>query len=894
MKRSLRSWLWRVSIHQEMDEEIALHIEMRTRELVERGMDPAAARELVLARIGDLGQLKRTCIDLGRKRDREMRLTLWLEELRADIRFAVRQLRSAPGFTAVAALTLALGIGANSAMFALADATLLRPLPFADPERLVLMEERSANHRGALRSRIAPLNVLDWSEQNRTFEMMAAVYVPPGGGGPAMTVGDGMPEIVPNQTVTARFFDVFQVRPILGRTFQPADETENAAVVVLSEAFWRARLGADPTIVGRAITFDGQARTVVGIVPESFQFLRPSVIWTLYPRDQQRRRLFAGLRVIGRMKPDVTLDAARTDLNAIADRLARQFGDTREERRVTVEPLRNELIGRELRSMSMFFLGIVGFVLLMCCANVANLLLARATARTRELGVRGALGAGRGRIVRMLVTESLVLAALGGALGAAIGAAILAVAPSLVPGDLLPGAVTLTFDARVLTFCAVAALAVGLLFGLAPAWQTIGQPLIASIASSSRTSTTRGWRFRYALAGAQTGVAVLLLCGAGLLLRTLLVLSDFEPGYRANSDAVLTMDITMTRGSGGASRRTAEAQLLFYDSMEREIGAVPGVRSVAWATTLPMGSSQTGAQSFEIVGQPPIRDIDRPRANYQIVSPAYFATVDLPIVAGRPFADRDTTTSAPVCIVNEAFARRYLPGRNPIGARIAIDQFAQAKIVERAIVGVARQVKGRADETEDLAQIYIPNDQDVWVEAYLLVRTTAGSVAALTPAIRAAIARVDKDLPVRRVMTLEQAVRQTTELYRFRAALLTTFAGLALVLAMVGVFGVFAYSVQQRTREFGVRIALGATTTHVLGLVLGSAARVVAAGVVLGLGAALILAQTVSAFLFGVPPRDPLTFASVTMVLLLTAAVACTMPALRAARVDPVVAFRTE
>jgi putative ABC transport system permease protein len=822
-----------------------------------------------------------------------MRLTQWLDGLRTDVRFAVRQLRGAPGFTAVAALTLALGIGANSAMFALADATLLRPLPFPDPERLVLVEERSANHQGALRSRIAPLNVLDWSEQNRTFEMMAAVYVPPGGGGPAMTVGDGTPEIVPNQTVTARFFDVFQVKPILGRTFQPADEIENAAVVVLSEAFWRARLGADPSIVGRAITFDGQARTVVGIVPESFQFLRPSVVWTLYPRDQQRRRLFAGLRVVGRIKPEVTLDAARSDLNAIADRLAQQFGDTREQRRVTVEPLRGELIGRDLRWMSMFFLGIVGFVLLMCCANIANLLLARATARTRELAVRGALGAGRGRIVRMLVTESLVLAALGGILGAAIGAAILAVAPSMVPGDLLPGAVTLTFDARVLTFCAVAALAVGLLFGLAPSWQAIGQPLTSSIASSSRTSTGRGWRFRSGLAGAQTAIAVLLLCAAGLLLRTVLVLSDFEPGYRVSSDDILTMDITMTRGSGGSTRRTPESQLSFYDSVEREISAVAGVRSVAWATTLPMGNSQTGAKAFEIVGEPPVREIDRPRANYQIVSPAYFATVDLPIVAGRAFTDRDTTTSTPVCIVSEAFVRRYLPGRNPVGVRIAIDHFALPTIDEREIVGVARQVKGRADETEDFAQIYVPNDQDVWVEAYLLVRT-AGSVATLTPAIRAAIARVDKGLPVRRVMTLEQAVRQTTELYRFRAALLSTFAGLALVLAMVGVFGVFAYSVQQRTREFGVRIALGATTGHVLGLVLGSAARVIAAGVILGLGAALILAETVSAFLFGVQPRDPVTFASVAMVLLVTAAVACAMPALRATRVDPVVAFRNE
>jgi putative ABC transport system permease protein len=871
-----------------LDEDIRDHIERETQDNVDRGMPLEEARRQAMLKFGNVALVAEDA--------RAVWTWVWFEQLTQDVRYALRTMRRSPGFTAVAVLTLALGVGANAAMFALADAALLRPLPFADPDRLVLVEERDAFRTGSLRSRIAPFNFHDWSQENRTFDVMAAVYVPPGGGGPAMMGTDGTAEIVTNQNVTAQFFDVFGVRPVLGRTFAPADETSGEALAVLSETFWRARLGADPSVVGRALLFDGEPRTVIGIVPAHFQFFRANSVWMLLqkPRDDERGRRLSALRVVGRMKPGVTIEIARADLNRIADRLA-QFRDTRPGRRVTVEPFRHELIGPELRSTAMLFLGVVGFVLLVCCANLASLLLARAMGRARELSMRSALGARRWRIVQQLVTESVVLALIGGAAGAVVGATILMAAPSVIPAGLIPGGVTLAFDARVVTFCAAASIVVGVVFGLVPAWQATAAPLAQSIAIDSRTSTARGGRFRSLLVAAQMATAVLLLCGAGLLLRTLVVVSTVDPGYSAPGESLLTMDITVYRSAApGGSRRTEDAWVPFYQAVEREIAAVPGVRSAAWATTLPMGDSQTGNMSFQIVGDPPAEESNRPRADYQIISPSYFVTVDVPIVAGRALTEDDTARSRQVCVVSEAFVRRYLSGRTSLGTRLKLRRFSANVEVEREIVGIARQVKGRADETAELAQIYVPNTQDPWAESYLLVRVPAGSAEALTPSIRAAIACVDPTLAVRSIKTLGRVTSEGTARYRFRAVLIAAFAGLALLLAMAGVFGVQAYLVQQRWREFGVRLALGASPRSILALVASHAGRLVGAGLLTGLVAAAAVSRTISAFLFGVQPFDAVTFAAVTMVVGLAAVIASAVPAMRAACVDPAVAFRQE
>ena len=891
MKRSLRSWLWRVPLDQEVDEELALHIELRTRELVERGLDPRRARDIVLSRIGDLGHLKRTCVDLGRKREREMRLTRFIEECRDDIRFAIRQLMAAPGFTVVAVLTLALGIGVNSAIFALVDAALLRPLPLPQPDRLVMVWESSD---AAPRTRVSPHNMVDWSARSRTFERLGG-YIP-NVGGMVMAGADGTAETVPRQWVTSGIFEALGVQPIVGRTFRPSDDEEGtkSRFVVLNERFWRTRFGGDPSVVGREIRLDGMPFTVVGVVPQPAQLVGDASIWASIPlRANPNGRAPRVLQVVGRMKPGVTLEAANTDLDTIAHGLAREFPQFNQGRTVQLQPLQQALIGSEVRVTSLFFLGVVGFVLLICCANVANLLLARATARTRELAIRLALGAGRMRVVRQLLTESLVLAALGGALGVGVGALILNVAPALIPPGLLPQAVTLTFDLRIVGFCATTALLVGVLFGLAPTWQATAISTVQVIASESRSTTTRlGGRLRGLLVVGEIATAVVLLFGAGLLLRTLLAVDHVDRGYRA--DGALTMLIDPL----GDRYPNPQSLLQFFDSVEQEVKGVPGVRNVAWASTLPLGDSQFGQAAFEIVGDPPLDESKRPQADYQIVSPSYFQTLEIPIAAGRSFDDRDTLNNTQVCIVNEAFVRRHLQGRSAIGARVTFrpQDTGQGTTIVREIVGVAKQVKGRPDETEDFVQLYVPLTQRPVDDIYMLVRPSSGPAEALTASVRAAVGRVDKEqlVSVRDIATLDNIAANATSRHRFRAVMVMTFAGLALLLAMVGVFGVLAYSVQQRVREFGVRIALGATTRSVLGLVLGSAARLIALGAVIGLTAAALLAGTISRFLFGVQPLDPMTFAAVGIVLTLTAVIAAVAPALRAARVDPAEAFRAE
>jgi len=890
MKRSLRSWLWRVPIDEEVDEEIAFHIEMRTRELVERGVDAKTAREIVLARLGDVSRLKRTCVDLGRKRDREMRFILWIQELRDDVKYALRQLRAAPGFTAVAVITLALGIGANSAMFALADATLLRPLPFPEPDRLVTLSEIRANGN---RLPANPLDFEDWEARTRAFTAIAAIIRSTS----SITGPDGAAEEIPAQAVTARFFDVLGVRPVAGRTFVEADEGPVNDVVMLSETFWRSRFDADPTLVGRTTRLGGRMVTVIGIVPADFKFELAntggqSSVWTLLnpPRSRAPAERYPHyLNVIGRLKPGLSLEAARADIAAVAESLAQESSATNKGHGATADPLRARVVRGELRLTAMLLLGVVGLVLLTCCANVANLLLARASARVREFAVRAALGAGRWRIVRQLLSESILLATCGAAVGAAIGAGILRAAPVLIPPGLLPASLVLEFDGRVLLFCLTVSFVVAMLCWLAPAWHATDASPTHAMATEGRTTTGASARFRRLLATSQVAAAVLLLCGAGLLVRTLLVLENVDAGSRAGD--LLTMIV-----SGGAptSPSTPESMRRNYQAYEREAASVPGVRAVAWGSAMPF-AGQWYEQNFHIDGDPPRTQANRDLATYFIVSPSYFRLLGVPLRDGRTLVDSDTAESPHVCLVDEAFVRRYLGGRNPLETRIAINAMVQPpRVVTRQIVGVVGHVKERPDEPEPQPQVYVPLAQDTWWDATLVIQPVSGPAEALAPAVRAALARVDRNRPARMVRTLTAIADDATARPRFRMVLIGTFAILALVLAMVGVFGVLAYSVQQRTREFGVRIALGATSRDVIRLVIGSALPVIAIGTVVGLAAAAVMSRTIASFLFGVPPIDPVTFLVVVIVLTFTAAVAMTAPALRATRVDPVEAFRSE
>jgi putative ABC transport system permease protein len=875
-------------VDREVDDELSLHVELRTREGIARGLDPAAARAEAIRRLGDVAALKKTMAGLARKRDREMNLALRIDEFRADLKFAVRQLLHAPAFTLVATLTLALGIGANSAIFALVDATLLRPLPYRQPDRLVAIWETSPKTK---RSYVSPLNMIDWNTRGRTFETIAGFT--PTVGGMVMAGVDGNAETVSRQWVTAGIFDVLGVAPIVGRTFSADDEAKRANVVVLSEPFWRKRYNGDPSVVGTEVRLDGSNWTIVGVVPKEFELLGKTSMWAMRPLVNlpPRVRGAYALQVVGRMRPGVTVQAAESDLAAVAAGLATEFPQTNKDRSVSLEPLHASMIGSDLRLTSMLFLGVVGFVLLICCANVANLLLARATVRVRELAVRSALGAGRGRIIRQLLTESLVLSVLGGALGCALGAAILAAAPAFIPDGLLPPTVTLAFDIRVVVFCAAAALAVGVLFGILPAFKATSIASADVIASDSRSVTGRGGGMRAALVAGEVATAVLLLFAAGLLMRTLLAVDSFDRGYRAGSVLSMLLDPL------GSKYPTDQALQQFYDQVEAEVLATPGVAAMAYTGSLPLDFFDDGGMTFEIAGEPPIPENQRPVTQVQAVSVGYFATLDLPIVAGRPF-DRSDKAGAPrVCIVNEALARSF-GNRSPLGRHLALRPASspQAAPADCEVVGVARQVKGRPDEAQDFVQLYTSMAQDLSDDVYMVVRPKAGRAEALTAAVRAAVSRIDTEqlVSVRDIRTLGDIEWSATSRHRFRAVLVVAFAALALVLAMVGVFGILAYSVQQQVRDFGVRRALGATTSDILRLVTRNAARVVLTGALIGLAAAALGGRLIERMLFGVRPLDVTTFAAVAVVLLATAAMAIAGPAWRATRIDPAKALRAQ
>ena len=878
----------------EVLEELSQHLDERYEELLTSGASPEAARRIAMEELDEPQVLARA---MGPLRQANMPPPLTpgaprrfiVRDLLQDLRYAARVLRKQPAFAAAAILTLALGIGANSAMFAMVDATLLRPLPFPQPDRLVKVWERSSTSE---RGRVSPLNLLDWNARNRSFEVIAAYL--PNVGGMVMTGADGTAQTVSRQWVTSGIFDALGVAPVVGRTFLPSDDAQRADVVVFGEAFWRARFNGDPRIVGQTVRLDGDPFTVVGVVPEQAEVIGRASMWALAsiqgaPPAARRSYPF---HAIGRLKPGVTLDAAASDMTGVAAALAREYAATNNGRGVTLESLHTAVVGTELRQTAILFLGVVGFVLLVCCGNVANLLLTRATVRRREFAIRSALGADRLRVIRQLLTESVLLAVVGGVVGLAAGAAILKAAPVAIPKDLLPPGVALTFDVRVVAFCAIAALVVGCLFGLAPAWHASRFAAAQSMAADGRTVTGRGGRMRSLLVVAEVSTAVILLFAAGLLLRTLMNLQDVDRGYRA--DSVLTMIIDPL----SSRYPTPAANLQFYQAVEREVAATAGVRSVGWASTLPMGPSYEGDTFFDVVGRPLVQESQRPTADYQIVSPGYFTTVDLPVVDGRAFTEHDRADTVPVCIVNEAFARTHLHGRSPIGARVAIrsSAAADASSTVREVVGVAKQVKSRPDEREELLQIYVPLAQDTVGDMFMLVTPVEGRAGMLAPSVRAAIGRVDTEqlVSVRDVMTLDEVARDATSRYRFRAVLVAAFATLALVLAMIGVFGILAYTVQQRLREFGVRRALGATAGDVWRLVAGSAFRLVGVGVGFGLLVSAISGRLLATMLFGVEPLDPFTFGSVLSVLSVTALAAVTAPAWRATRVDPVVALRNE
>jgi putative ABC transport system permease protein len=821
-----------------------------------------------------------------------------LSDLAMDVRYAIRQLRRTPGFAAIVVATLALGTGANSAMFALADAALLRPLPFSKPDRLVMAWER----RGpTLTTMPSPAEFTAWSARTRSFEELTTFAV---GATVTMAGSDGLPVLVPSMTVHPRFFDVLGVPPIAGRTFQAGDATAEPTAVVLSEGMWRGRLAADPGIVGRSVVLSGRAMTVIGVMPERLRVVPPFTaggtaaapppeLWTVGRFEAGGGATQAHfVHVVGRLRDGVSLDSAQLEMDGIAASMARE-SRAQAVHGVYLQPLRDALIGTEVRWTSLALLGVVAFLLVMCCANLANLLLARTSERARELALRAALGAARRRIVVQLLTESLTLAALGGIAGAVVAIGILRAAVSLVPPGLLPNAVAIPFDARVASFCALLTLVVGVVFGLVPAWHATGASL-AQTAGGSGRSSRRSASLSGVLVAVEVAAAVLVLSGSGLLLRTWSALGRVDAGYRASDLFTASVNLPFPQGPS-ARYPDAGAIRRFQQNLERELARAPQVGRVAWGSTVPLDGGAF-AQNIRVAGTPARTDGPPRSASYGMVSPGYFETLGIAVLRGRSFSARDVIAGAPVCIVSEAFVRRYLGGREPLGARIEVAAmaFGPPRPVVREIVGVVRQVKSTPAEDTPVPHLYVPVEQNAWWASLLLVEPRHGRAAALAPIVRAALAKVDSTLALRQPRTIAGVASDATARPRFRAVLVSAFGAVGLLLAMVGIFGVLAHAVGQRTQELGIRIALGAHPRQVVSLVASSAARSVGVGTASGLVIAALLAGSMRTFLFGVEPLDPVTFAGAALVLAVTAAAAAAIPSLRAVRVDPIAAFRSE
>ena len=797
-----------------------------------------------------------------------------------DIRHGSRLLARAPGFTALAVTVLAVGIGAAVTIFTVIDALLYRPLPFPASERLVQLWEAAPDYP---RNHVSPLNFVDWSEQAHTFAAMAAVA----GANPTLTDVSGGAERIAGQAVTTAFFDVLGVRPIAGRTFVAGDNrTRN--VTVISERFWRSRFGADPNLVGRSIPLDGQPVVVVGIVPADFQLLFESDLWVPFvPRRAPEERTMHYLQVIGRLKNGAAIDDARADMAVVAGDIARISPATNKGWGVTIDPLREALVGPELTTTSLVLGGIVTFVLLMACANVANLLLVRGVGRTREIAVRSALGGSRSRIVRQLLTEHVLLASLGGVSGMLLGWAGVVVAPWVMPPGTLPESVGLVFDGRVLLASLVLILGTSVLFGLAPAMLAARIPLTAAMTGSSRTATHTAGGTKRVLTIAEVAGAVLLVTASLLLLRTLYSLTHVDAGYRA--PRVLTANLVLP-----VNRYDQQTALQFYDRAEAELSAIPGVSVAAIGTTLPLNGFTIG-QGFEIVGDPAPDPANQPTAHYQMVTPGYFRALGIPLMRGRAFTARDRAESLQTCIVNEELVRRYFRERDPLGATLVVYAMGAhgPTPVQRQIVGVVRQVKLEPGETENALEIYVPIAQNAWYWSTLVVQTASEPLSYVN-AVKRAIARIDKDLPLARIRTMGEVEREATARPRFRAELVTAFATVAVLLAAVGIGGVLSFTVHQRTRELGVRVALGARTADILRVVLADGARMTAVGIVIGVVGAAALSRLLEALLFGVTPLDTATFMTAPLILAMTALAASVVPALRASRVDAAVALRQE
>jgi putative ABC transport system permease protein len=871
----------------EIVDELAGHLEDRYRELLARGAtreeaDLAARLELSDGQllVRELNRVERQMgvesFALGARR-RNMLGNLW-----QDLRYGLRLIRKNPAFSLVVVLTLAVGIGANTAIFSVVNAVMLRSLPFEEPDRLVRLNE-SNPERGWPTFSVSHPNFLDWREHNQTFAAMAATS-----GASANLATGGEVEVVRGASVTVDFLGVLGTSPLMGRNFLPEEDKPggNTRVVMLTYGSWQRRFGGAPDVVGKTMTLNDNQFTIVGVLPESFAWSSGNNFEMLFPLapDWARSRGDHRLTVIGKLKESVSREQALADMNTIAAQLADQYPESNKGWSVSGQSFYDWMIPEQIRRSLLLFLGAVGFVLLIACSNVANLMLARATARQKEISIRIALGAGRWRIGSQLLVEALSLALIAGIAGLGVASLGTKALKAMNAGD-VPRLDELSMDGRVLGFSLLISLVTGVLFGLAPAIHAARTNLNEMLKEGGR-SVTGGkgrQRIRNMLVTVEVALSVALLVSSGLLIRSFWRLQEVNPGFKA--DHLLTMRINLPRNRYPENPRAWE----FYKRFLEESRALPGIQSVAVTSGVPMGGGNTAGQ-IQIEGKPASADGSNSSADWRIVSPGYFHTMGIPL-RGREFDERDSEQSQRVTIISEEMARRYWPNEDPIGKSVLLLSLGNKSFT---IVGVATDVRSLGLDSDPAPMTYVSTAvAATWNPMNLVIRTS-GEPASQVSAVRSALVSIDPNIPVYDIRTVDELLSNSLGSRRFTMFLLGTFAAVALLLACVGLFGVMAYLVSQRTHEIGVRLALGARPGDVFRLIIGRGMALATAGSALGLAGAWAIGRFLESMLFQIKPSDPITLASAPVLLLAVALLACYVPARRAMKVDPMVALRYE
>jgi putative ABC transport system permease protein len=802
-------------------------------------------------------------------------ITMFVQMLH-DARYAVRQLARTPAFTTVALLTLALGIGASTTIFSVVNGVLLRPLPFPEPDALVRVHEIVPQYG---QFSVAPANLLDWRQQNTVFEHIAGFT-----SDRATYIGDAGPVMLTGASVSWDLFDLLRVPPALGRSFRADEDVPGKNnVIVISQGLWQRVFGQDPSVLGRAVTLSGVPATVIGVMPAGFAFPGGGIdYWrpiAINPADATRGGHFLG--VIARRKAGVTLEQTRSEMKTIAERLAVQYPKNSANESAEVRGLHEEVVGG-VRTALLTLLGAVAVVILIACANVANLLLVRASVREREIAVRTALGAGRGRLMRQMLAESLVLSLAGGLLGMTLAYFAMPAIQRLGAGS-IPRVANVTLDLRVLAFALAVSVLTGILFGLVPAWQASRTVVGAVLKEGGRSATTSGGRWvRNTLLVGEVALSIVLLVGAVLLLRSFVKLTNVDPGFRP--ERVLAFRVALPP----ASYREDHQRVAFFDRLLDGLQRIPGAGAAGMIQSLPIRNDYM--LSFAIQGRPEARPGDEPSANHRVVSPDYFKTLGIPLLRGRTFTTHDVEKSPMVALVDEAFAARHFAGEEPIGRGLDIGNGSDGFY---EIVGVVGNVNYGGLDRAPSPTMYVPYKQDVFSTMWMLV-STDGDPSTLSQPARQALLGVDRGLPAFSLTTLATVVDESVAQRRFSMLLLTAFAVVALFLAAVGLYGVVGYTVSLRTQEIGVRMAIGAQRGDVLRMVLTGGMKLSAIGLAIGLVAAMVLARMVTTMLFDVKPFDPASYAATASLLLAVSLLACYVPARRAMMVDPVVAMRQD